>query len=189
MAFWYISHRGRIPHSESDRITPRKKVTEMTKPLMICMRTVVQYLWAIGLLFTLGACGTSTTSSASVPTATTAPTATATTTTIAPTATTAPTATATSATQTTPTTASGTMISIQNYDYSPNTLTISVGTTVTWKNLDNVPHTVADMNNPRSFGSKLLTNGTTYSYTFTQAGTFQYFCTMHPFMTGTIIVQ
>lgn len=71
--------------------------------------------------------------------------------------------------------------------YSPENLTVKVGTIVTWVNLDGTPHSVA------SKGSNLINSpeiptGGNFSYTFTQPGTFTYYCTLHPWMTGTIVV-
>jgi len=78
-------------------------------------------------------------------------------------------------------------VNIFNYKFDPETVTIPEGTTVTWTNKDEVPHTVASSD--KSFkGSAGLDTGDSYSYTFTKAGTYKYYCTLHPFMTGTIVV-
>ncbi|MEV6768481.1 cupredoxin family copper-binding protein [Nocardia sp. NPDC051030] len=77
-------------------------------------------------------------------------------------------------------------IDINNFAFSPATLTVKVGTTVTWTNRDEEPHTVAaDNDGPRSSG---LGTGATYTFTFSKAGTFAYVCTIHPFMHGTVVV-
>jgi plastocyanin len=78
-------------------------------------------------------------------------------------------------------------ISIQDFVFTPATVTISVGTTVKWTNLDSAAHTATSDN--AVFGSVLLSRNATYSFTFAQAGQFDYHCTPHPFMTATIIVE
>lgn len=78
-------------------------------------------------------------------------------------------------------------IDISNFAFSPSTLTISVGDTVTWTNKDAVGHTIFSYSN--TFKSDTLSQGQTYSHTFTAAGTFEYHCSLHPSMTGTITVQ
>lgn len=72
--------------------------------------------------------------------------------------------------------------------YSPATFTVAVGRTVTWINLDTTAHTVTS-NVTGQFDSGSITTGQSWSRTFTQAGTYHYFCSFHPQMTGTIIVQ
>ena len=71
--------------------------------------------------------------------------------------------------------------------FTPMTLTVSVGTTVTWKFEDSTPHTVAADDN--SFTSSPMSKGQTYTHTFDSAGTVKYHCSIHPFMTGTIVVK
>jgi amicyanin len=78
-------------------------------------------------------------------------------------------------------------VTIQNFAYSPATLTVPVGTTVTWTNEDSVRHTVTTRTS--LFDSGLLSQGQTFSYTFNQKGTYDYYCTVHPYMTGKIIVE
>ena len=78
-------------------------------------------------------------------------------------------------------------VNIFNYKFDPETVTVPVGTTVTWTNKDEIPHTVASTDN--SFkGSGGLDTGDSYSYTFTKPGTYSYYCTLHPFMKGTVVV-
>ncbi len=77
-------------------------------------------------------------------------------------------------------------VEIKGFAFSPGTLTIKVGTTVKWTNQDSVAHTVTS--DTGLFDSGDLAAGDTFSFTFTQAGTFAYHCTMHPSMTATIIV-
>ena len=77
-------------------------------------------------------------------------------------------------------------VTIANFTFDPPTLTVPVGTTVTWTNEDDIPHVVAEKN--VSFRSKALDTGDAYSHTFTTAGTVEYFCAIHPHMTGKIVV-
>jgi plastocyanin len=78
------------------------------------------------------------------------------------------------------------MVDINNFAFAPSTLTVPVGTTVTWTNRDEEPHTVvADDGSFHSPG--LGTNGT-YAFTFAKAGTFGYVCSIHPFMHATVVV-
>ncbi len=76
---------------------------------------------------------------------------------------------------------------MKNLAFNPPTLTVSVGTKVTWTNQDTVGHTVTA--NDGSFGSQTINPGQTFSQTFSTAGTFNYHCTIHPTMTATIVVQ
>jgi plastocyanin len=86
--------------------------------------------------------------------------------------------------------ASGTeAVQIENYSFAPGSLTVPVGTTVTWTNHDEVPHTIVADDNPRSFRSAGLDTDDSFSFTFTKAGTYRYFCSVHPHMTGTIVVK
>lgn len=78
-------------------------------------------------------------------------------------------------------------IKIQANAFVPQTLTISVNSTVKWKNLDAIAHTVTSDN--LSWDSGNIPAGGTFKFTFTATGTFDYHCTIHPFMKGTIIVQ
>jgi plastocyanin len=76
---------------------------------------------------------------------------------------------------------------IQGMSFSPNTITVSAGETITWTNKDNVAHTVTS--NTPLFDSGSMGNGATFSFTFPSAGTFDYHCTFHAGMTGTVIVK
>lgn len=78
-------------------------------------------------------------------------------------------------------------VTIDNFTFTPAELTVSVGTTVTWDNHDDIPHTVVEKN--KLFRSKALDTDDSYSFTFTQAGTYDYFCGLHPHMVGKIIVK
>ena len=79
------------------------------------------------------------------------------------------------------------LVKIDNFTFSPATLTITAGTTVKWVNGDDVPHTVTA--DDRSFTSKALDTDDAYSHAFTTPGTYPYFCAVHSHMTGTIIVK
>jgi plastocyanin len=139
-------------------------------------------LVGIVLLALLAGCGSS-----STPTTTSAPTATVP---AVPTATIAPTAPPTTP-PAPPTAVSGSQvaIAIQSFAFNPQTITIKTGTTVTWTDKDNVAHTVTSTSGPGSFNSGPLTaSGGTFHFTFTQAGTYQYHCMIHPFMMATITV-
>ncbi|HEX8919427.1 MAG TPA: cupredoxin domain-containing protein [Chloroflexota bacterium] len=77
-------------------------------------------------------------------------------------------------------------VAIVNFSYQPTPLNVPAGTTVMWTNQDSVAHTVTADNG--SFNSSALNNGQSYSFTFTQAGTFTYHCAIHSYMQGTITV-
>jgi plastocyanin len=78
-------------------------------------------------------------------------------------------------------------VTIDNFTFAPKELTVAVGTTVKWTNHDDIPHTVVEKNT--SFRSKALDTDDAYSYTFATAGSFDYFCSLHPHMVGKIIVK
>ena len=78
-------------------------------------------------------------------------------------------------------------VKIDNFSFGPQDQTIAVGTTVTWTNRDDIPHTVVSTDGV--FKSKVLDTDEKFSYTFEKAGTFPYFCSIHPKMTGKIVVQ
>jgi plastocyanin len=80
-------------------------------------------------------------------------------------------------------------VKIDNFSFGPTTLTIPVGTTVTWLNRDDIPHTVVSADDPKLFKSKVLDTDEKFSFTFAKAGTYPYFCSVHPKMTGKVIVQ
>jgi len=148
------------------------------KPILFC-------LVALSALVFLAACGGSATNTASGATPTTAPTATPTTG-----ITSTPTATATQASN--GQTVMITTDSSGSFAFSPATLTVKAGTTVTWKNTTAASHTVTS-DDGKSFDSGMANPITaqsgTFSHTFTTAGTFAYHCAIHPFMKATIVVQ
>jgi plastocyanin len=80
-------------------------------------------------------------------------------------------------------------VKIDNFSFGPVTLTVPVGTTVTWINRDDIPHTVVSTDDPKTFKSKVLDTDEKFSFTFSKAGTYPYFCSVHPKMTGKVIVQ
>ena len=77
-------------------------------------------------------------------------------------------------------------ITIDNFTFGPATLTVPKGTVVVWLNHDDSPHRVASTT--QVFKSAVLDTDEKYSWTFTSSGTFPYFCTMHPHMTGKVVV-
>jgi amicyanin len=79
-----------------------------------------------------------------------------------------------------------TAVKIGNFTFGPQEVKIKAGTTITWTNEDDIPHTVVSPNN---FRSKVLDTDGTYSFTFTTPGAYKYFCSLHPHMTGTIVVE
>jgi plastocyanin len=79
------------------------------------------------------------------------------------------------------------VITIDNFSFSPPELTVAVGTTVKFVNHDDIPHNI--VNKDKVFRSKPLDTDDAYSYTFASAGTFDYFCGLHPKMQGKIIVK
>jgi plastocyanin len=84
--------------------------------------------------------------------------------------------------------ASAGAISIDNFTFTPQTLTVKAGTTVTWTNKYDIPHGIASENNAFA-RSKALDTDDNYSFTFTTPGTYKFFCYVHPHMTGTIVVE
>jgi plastocyanin len=78
-------------------------------------------------------------------------------------------------------------VKIDNFSFAPQMVTIAVGGTVTWTNRDDIPHTVVSTDGV--FKSKVRDTDETFSYTFTKPGTYPYFCSVHPKMTGKIVVQ
>jgi plastocyanin len=79
------------------------------------------------------------------------------------------------------------VVTIDNFTFTPPELTVAVGTTVKWVNHDDIPHLV--VNKDKAFRSKALDTDDSFSYTFASAGTFDYFCGLHPHMVGKVIVK
>src|SRR5712664_2196704 len=80
-----------------------------------------------------------------------------------------------------------TEVKIDNFSFGPATLTAPVGTTITWSNRDDIPHTVVSTDGV--FKSKVLDTDEKFSFTFSKAGGYPYFCSIHPKMTGKVVVQ
>jgi len=83
--------------------------------------------------------------------------------------------------------ASEAAVKIDNFSFSPATITVPVGTTVRWTNHDDIPHTVVA--DDKTFKSKALDTDEQFTYTFTKAGTYSYFCSIHPKMTAVVVVK
>jgi plastocyanin len=78
-------------------------------------------------------------------------------------------------------------VKIDNFSFGPQELTVAAGTTVTWTNRDDIPHTVVSTDGV--FKSKVRDTDEKFSYTFTKTGTYPYYCSVHPKMTGKVVVQ
>jgi plastocyanin len=81
----------------------------------------------------------------------------------------------------------GMAVNIDNFTFGPQRLTVPVGTTVTWTNQDDIPHTIVSTS--QAFRSQALDTNDKFSFTFTTPGSYDYFCSLHPHMTGTIVVE
>ncbi|MBV8775852.1 MAG: cupredoxin family copper-binding protein [Alphaproteobacteria bacterium] len=80
-------------------------------------------------------------------------------------------------------------VTIDNFTFAPATLTVTAGTKVTWTNKDEEPHTVVSADGGKTFKSEALDTDDKFSFTFAKPGTYKYFCSIHPHMTGLIIVK
>ena len=78
-------------------------------------------------------------------------------------------------------------VKIDNFVFGPQAITVPVGTTVTWTNSDDIPHTAVSTDGV--FKSRVMDTEEKFSYTFTKAGTYSYYCSVHPKMTGKVVVQ
>jgi plastocyanin len=78
-------------------------------------------------------------------------------------------------------------VNIDNFTFGPPGLTVAAGTTVTWTNDDDIPHTVRAVDG--SFHSKALDTADSYSFTFAKPGVYSYFCSLHPKMVGKVVVK
>lgn len=81
-----------------------------------------------------------------------------------------------------------TSVDMTNYAFSPSVITVPKGSTVTWTNMDSVGHTVIETDNQAGPHSGTVAPGKTYAFTFASAGSYHYHCSIHPDMTGTVIV-
>jgi plastocyanin len=80
-------------------------------------------------------------------------------------------------------------VTIANFAFSPTPLTVAPGTKVTWTNTDDEPHTVVSADGGKTFKSAALDTDDKFSFTFSKSGTYKYFCSIHSYMSGTIIVK
>ena len=78
-------------------------------------------------------------------------------------------------------------VKVDNFSFGPAALTVAVGTTVTWTNRDDIPHTI--VSTEKVFKSKVLDTDEKFAFTFDKAGTYSYFCSIHPKMTGSVVVH
>jgi plastocyanin len=78
-------------------------------------------------------------------------------------------------------------VKIDNFSFSPATITVPAGTTIRWTNRDDIPHTV--VSDEKTFKSKVLDTDQEFIFTFSKPGTYSYFCSIHPHMTGKVVVQ
>ena len=78
-------------------------------------------------------------------------------------------------------------VKIDNFTFAPQRLVVKAGTTITWTNDDDIPHTVAS--STKTFKSSALDTKDKFSFTFTTPGAYEYFCSLHPHMTGVIVVE
>lgn len=85
--------------------------------------------------------------------------------------------------------ASEAAVSIDNFTFKPATIIVSAGTRVVWTNHDDIPHQVVGTDDPRVLKSPPLDTNDKFAFTFTKAGTYRYFCGLHPMMQGTVVVQ
>ena len=80
-------------------------------------------------------------------------------------------------------------VTINNFEFQPALMTVTPGTKVTWVNKDEEPHTVLSADGGATFKSPALDTDDKFSFTFTKPGTYTYLCTVHPYMTGRVVVQ
>jgi plastocyanin len=83
-------------------------------------------------------------------------------------------------------------VQIKDFKYAPSTIAVGVGTTITWTNRDNAPHTATSGASPNAdgvFDSGTITKGASKTVTVSKRGTFTYYCAFHPFMKGTVVVK
>ena len=86
-----------------------------------------------------------------------------------------------------PVRADETQVKIDNFTFNPQQITVKAGTTVAWTNGDDIPHTVTSKT--MAFRSQALDTDDKFSFTFATPGKYDYFCSLHPHMTGTIVVE
>jgi plastocyanin len=88
-----------------------------------------------------------------------------------------------------PATQSAVSVKIDNFVFQPKELVIPAGTTVTWQNADDVPHTATSKDDPQTFDSGALDTDDKFSFTFNKPGKYPYYCKVHTHMTGVVIVK
>jgi len=88
-----------------------------------------------------------------------------------------------------PTTQAAVVVKIENFAFLPKELDIAVGTTITWQNADDVPHTATSKDDPQVFDSGPLDTDDKFSFTFSKPGKYTYYCKVHPHMTGVVVVK
>jgi len=88
-----------------------------------------------------------------------------------------------------PTTQAEVAVKIENFAFIPKELDIAAGTTVTWQNADDVPHTATSKDDPQVFDSGPLDTDDKFSFTFSKPGKYAYYCKVHPHMTGVVVVK
>ncbi len=76
---------------------------------------------------------------------------------------------------------------IDNFTFNPQRITVKAGTTIAWRNQDDIPHTIAS--SAKLFKSKVLDTDEEFSFAFATPGVYEYFCSLHPHMTGTVVVE
>jgi plastocyanin len=86
-----------------------------------------------------------------------------------------------------PVNASSVEVKIDNFSYAPTTLTVRVGTQITWTNRDDIPHTVVAED--KTFKSRVLDTDEKFTFTPTKPGTYKYYCSIHPKMTAEVVVE
>jgi plastocyanin len=80
-------------------------------------------------------------------------------------------------------------VKIDNFSFAPAALVVPAGTTVTWVNHDDIPHTAVSTDKEKTFKSKVLDTDEKFSYVFAKPGRYPYFCSIHPKMTGEVVVK
>ena len=78
---------------------------------------------------------------------------------------------------------------VDHHDFAPRELRVKAGTTVTWRNRDATPHNVVSTDTPRGFRSRIMNTNESFAFTFAAAGSFPYYCALHPQMVGRVIVE
>ena len=78
---------------------------------------------------------------------------------------------------------------VDHHDFAPKDLRVKAGTTVTWLNKDATPHNVVSTDTPRAFRSRIMNTNEKFEFTFAAAGSFPYYCALHPQMVGRVIVE